>query len=385
MTEKNRKLLLGYNSSNLFVIAAEKEQVVFINTAAENHAKGKYLKRSVDIMLGEEIAEKARRAKDSLSFVTMQECLFFEFSCKLEIYPGDITVFIFTPHDGNVFDDIFPLEMTASFTETLRVPLTTLYQAMELTQSNMPAEVLGDEKTMRYFGAMEKSFFQLFHFFDNITSLIEVTNESLTFTPKNGDIVSFCASVTEKIQPVYELLGIPLTFESAEESVTFLFDPQKIERLILNLLSNSAKFTRPGNSVILKLTSFGNTAYISVTDKGSGIAPERLASVFYAYSDINRSSESGNRLGLSLVRSIAKLHGGNVALETKQNEGTTVTVSLSKALDSSLVLYQPIAEYELSGGFPPVLLDASNLLDSEAFSALRKRLKNSGNTTDKET
>jgi cell cycle sensor histidine kinase DivJ len=114
------------------------------------------------------------------------------------------------------------------------------------------------------------------------------------------------------------------------EPVIVEADQRALKQIVLNLLSNAMKFTHAGGSVTVSLTSDAAMLEITVADTGVGVAPEdlhRLGQPFEQAGDaISRAQGSG--LGLSLVRAFARLHGGEMSIESTLGEGTAVSVRL---------------------------------------------------------
>lgn len=108
-------------------------------------------------------------------------------------------------------------------------------------------------------------------------------------------------------------------------------DPQRIEQVLANLLSNAMRYTPSGGSVTIKLTADSHWAYISVTDTGSGIAPEDLPYVFdrfYRADAARAKATGGSGLGLSIAKQIVEAHGGAITVQSSLGVGTTFTVRL---------------------------------------------------------
>ncbi len=114
------------------------------------------------------------------------------------------------------------------------------------------------------------------------------------------------------------------------EPVNVEADQRAIKQIVLNLLSNAMKFTPAGGTITVVLNGDGDVLELCVADTGMGVAPEdltRLGQPFEQAGDaLSRSQGSG--LGLSLVRAFARLHGGEMAIESILGEGTAVTVRL---------------------------------------------------------
>src|SRR4029077_2902636 len=105
-------------------------------------------------------------------------------------------------------------------------------------------------------------------------------------------------------------------------------DPILFNRAIGNLVDNALRFTPDGGSIRIAIRDLRSSAEISVSDTGSGIAPEHLPHVFHRFyrADPSRSS-AGTGLGLALVKSIVDLHGGSASIESGVGRGTTVVLT----------------------------------------------------------
>jgi two-component system heavy metal sensor histidine kinase CusS len=132
----------------------------------------------------------------------------------------------------------------------------------------------------------------------------------------------------EKIAAFYQAPAEDRQIEITCEGEAKIFaDPVLFNRAIGNLIDNALRFTPDGGSIRISVASKNRQSEISVTDTGSGIAPEHLPHVFDRFyrADASRSS-AGSGLGLSLVKSIVDLHGGSATIESKLGRGTTVTL-----------------------------------------------------------
>jgi two-component system heavy metal sensor histidine kinase CusS len=142
-----------------------------------------------------------------------------------------------------------------------------------------------------------------------------------------------CAAV-EKIISFYQTLAEDRHVEIACTGGAEIFaDPILFNRAIGNLIDNALRFTPENGSIRIAIRAVAHAVEISVSDNGSGIAPEHLPRVFDRFyrADPSRSS-AGTGLGLSLVKSIVDLHGGSVSIESQLAGGTSVTLTFpSKA------------------------------------------------------
>lgn len=185
---------------------------------------------------------------------------------------------------------------------------------------------------------------------------------------RNGDIAGFCREVMEKAEPPARLLGIQLAFRCEKASHIIAMDSGRLERMMLNLLSNAFKFIRRDEKLVtLDVRVSREWVELILTDTGCGISQELLETVFDRYRHTQRLDPPPHGLGLGLpvCRRIAQEHGGVLLLTSQEGTGTTVTVSLpnkrSKLQQMNTFLV------DLGGGYNRTLAELSDALPSRAF------------------
>ena len=111
-------------------------------------------------------------------------------------------------------------------------------------------------------------------------------------------------------------------------------DPEKVEQILLNLLSNAIKFTEPGGEVTLSLENEPAFVAVRVTDTGTGIASDKLESVFEPFVQLNRTMSTPNNigtgLGLAISRDLARAMGGDITLTSEPNAGSIFILRLRR-------------------------------------------------------
>jgi len=122
-------------------------------------------------------------------------------------------------------------------------------------------------------------------------------------------------------------------------------DPDRLQQIVWNLISNAIKFTEAGGTIDVRLDVAGTCARISVTDTGQGISPEFLPSVFERFRQNDASStrrHGGLGLGLALVRELVELHGGSVrAASAGVDKGSTFTIDLPTIISPEILHAEP--------------------------------------------
>jgi signal transduction histidine kinase/ligand-binding sensor domain-containing protein/DNA-binding response OmpR family regulator len=162
---------------------------------------------------------------------------------------------------------------------------------------------------------------------------------------RQGDIIKFIAEVSTSFEDVAHQKKISFLVESELESYFTMFDHDKVERILFNLLSNSLKFTPSGGQICVMISlivkeevgasndgeTVPNDIQIKVIDNGVGIALESQAKVFDRFFQDNLPEgllNQGSGIGLSITKEFIKMHGGTIALESELNYGSCFIVTL---------------------------------------------------------
>ena len=172
----------------------------------------------------------------------------------------------------------------------------------------------------------------------NANRLLRVINQILDFRKVEGkqeklavreiDLVPFVGEIKSYFDSMASVRAISYTFTSSIKQCTLWIDPDLLERVFFNLLSNAFKFTPEGGSVRIELTEEGDRVFIQVIDTGSGIRPANLPHLFDRFYTEDRSMGTG--IGLHLVKEYIHMHGGEIHVESEPGQRTTFTVCLRK-------------------------------------------------------
>ena len=172
----------------------------------------------------------------------------------------------------------------------------------------------------------------------NANRLLRVINQILDFRKVEGkqeklavreiDLVPFVGEIKSYFDSMASVRAISYTFTSSIKQCTLWIDPDLLEKVCFNLLSNAFKFTPEGGSVRIELTEEGDRVFIRVVDTGSGIQPGNLPHLFDRFYTEDRSMGTG--IGLHLVKEYIHMHGGEIRVESEPGQRTTFTVCLRK-------------------------------------------------------
>ena len=172
----------------------------------------------------------------------------------------------------------------------------------------------------------------------NANRLLRVINQILDFRKVEGkqeklavreiDLVPFVGEIKSYFDSMASVRAISYTFTSSMKQCTLWIDPDLLEKVLVNLLSNAFKFTPEGGSVRIELTEEEDRVFIRVIDTGSGIQPGNLPHLFDRFYTEDRSMGTG--IGLQLVKEYIHMHGGEIHVKSEPGQRTTFTVCLRK-------------------------------------------------------
>lgn len=245
----------------------------------------------------------------------------------------------------------------------LKLSLGNIYSALERLAP--PDRRDQDPQLDRDAAVLCQGYFRVMRLAANLATAAGVDSAAMDL--RNGDIVELCRDVMERAEQSGRLLGLEVDFRCAKTSHIIAMDPQYVERLLLNLLSNAFKFTPRGGKVTLEVCIGLEQVELRLADTGCGIAPEHLDTVFDRYRQIDRvgAPPHGLGLGLPVCLRIAQAHGGRIALTSREGAGTTVAVSLPNKKVRTQKLGTFVVDY--AGGYDHTLLELADALPREAF------------------
>lgn len=240
-------------------------------------------------------------------------------------------------------------EFLATLGHELRNPLAPLVTGLHLLKASG-----GD--TPRVNGVtsvMERQLQHLVRLVDDLMEVSRITRGLVEIEHEPTDLVQVVRSAIDTSRPALDVASHALVVDVPGEPITVAGDAVRLTQVFANLLTNAAKYTNTGGKIWLTVTRAGETARVSVRDNGIGIAPAQLESVFDMFMQVDRSNrraQGGLGIGLTLVRSLIGMHGGQVhARSDGPGQGSEFVVELP-ALPTHAAATPGSATL---GGFPP--------------------------------
>lgn len=218
----------------------------------------------------------------------------------------------------------------ANMSHELRTPLNAIIGFSEM-MTHESFKALGEDRVAEYATLINDSGRHLLDVVNGILDMSKIESGSFDVMPEPFDLRDLIVNAVSLMQPAADKAGVHLLANLPADARELVADRRACKQIYLNLLSNAVKFTDPGGRVTASARFEGENVYLSVTDTGIGIdeidLPKLAVPFVQAQSSYDRRYE-GTGLGLSVVKGLAALHGGDLSIRSKLGEGTTVTVLL---------------------------------------------------------
>ncbi len=221
-------------------------------------------------------------------------------------------------------------EFLANMSHELRTPLNAIIGFSQMLQQETFGS-LGNTKNKEYADIIHNSGEHLHRIIGDILDLSKIEAGEETLYDEKIDLRIVINECIEMMSERAIKKGLSLSTDIQENIPLLIADRLKVKQILLNLLSNSIKFTPEGGEVITEITLADQQSIVlSVNDTGNGISPQDIEKVLEPFGQIGDAytrSHDGTGLGLTLVKSISELHGGTILIDSKLKVGTVITIT----------------------------------------------------------
>lgn len=233
-------------------------------------------------------------------------------------------------------------QFLSNMSHELRTPLTAILGFSQLIQTSALGETPEAwAKYKDYAGDVNQSAQHLLDMITDILDVARIESGSSRLQVADFDPRQVLADVMSMLEFQIDSSGINLFVDTDAAPESMISDSRAFKTIIINLISNALKYTKPGGHIRLKLRTDGNgRCQFSVADTGIGMDPTelpRLMRPFERYEDTFATQTSGLGIGLSLINSLVRLLRGEIDFDTAPNLGTTVTVTIPIFADGNSV------------------------------------------------
>lgn len=225
-------------------------------------------------------------------------------------------------------------ELLSCMSNEFKTPVNTILYTIELLQDKMKDSQMKINSNIdldKYMGLIRQNAYRLIRLINNLvdSNSIEAGEYTLNLGPHN--IVQIIKDISGSVEEYVQTKGIKLTFKTVIDELMIDCDPDKIERIMLNLISNAIKYTDEGGEINIRIEKDHSYLSIHVSDNGEGIHGDRLETIFERFAQgengLTRKRE-GSGIGLSLVKSLVQMHQGEVEVKSELSRGTEFIVKL---------------------------------------------------------
>jgi len=235
-------------------------------------------------------------------------------------------------------------EFLVNISHDLKTPLNVISATAQLVNMYCNSGELDEKKNsfIKYIDSINQNCYKLSKMINNIVDLSKIESGFFKLNVSNNNIVEVVEEIVMSVTNFTDSKGLNIIFDTDIEEKTIACDPEKVERIVLNLISNAIKFTDEGDEIFIQVKDKNEFVEISVKDTGIGIEKEHLNIIFDRFKQVDKSlsrNAEGTGIGLNLVKSIVELHGGRIYVESEFGKGSKFTVILpsGKVLKENLI------------------------------------------------
>ncbi|HEY8805062.1 MAG TPA: HAMP domain-containing sensor histidine kinase, partial [Clostridium sp.] len=235
-------------------------------------------------------------------------------------------------------------EFLVNISHELKTPLNVIFSTAQLFSMYCNSGSMDEKKDsiIKYIDSLKLNSYRLSKLINNIVDLSKIEAGFFKLSLSNNNIVEVVEAIVMSITTLTDSKGLNIIFDTDIEEKIIACDTEKVERIVLNLMSNAIKFSNEGDEIIVSIKDMNEFVEISVKDNGIGIEDEYLNIIFDRFKQVDKSlsrNAEGTGVGLSLVKSIVELAGGSIYAESEFGKGSKFTVMLpsGKVLQENMI------------------------------------------------
>jgi signal transduction histidine kinase len=223
-------------------------------------------------------------------------------------------------------------EFLAVMSHELRTPLNAIGGYAELIELGVRGPVTPEQRAD--LARLQKSQRHLLGLINGVLNYSRVEAGAVQYAVREVPLGEVLAACEGMVAPQMRARRLTFAFGGCDPALTVRADEEKLQQIVLNLLTNAGKFTEPEGQVTLECAAAGiDTVAIRVTDSGHGIAPEQQARIFEPFVQVDARlvrMQEGVGLGLAISRDLARGMGGDLTVESRLGAGSTFTLLLPR-------------------------------------------------------
>ncbi|SHK43679.1 PAS domain S-box-containing protein [Paramaledivibacter caminithermalis DSM 15212] len=222
-------------------------------------------------------------------------------------------------------------EFFANISHELRTPLNIILGSIQLLEmyNNDECKKISINKE-KYINIIKQNCYRLLKLVNNLIDITKIDTGFYKTDFQNCNIVDVVENITLSVVDYAKNKDISLIFDTNVEEKIIACDPDKMERIILNLLANAIKFTERQGNILVKINDNIDNIDISIKDDGIGIPEDEQQIIFERFKQVESTlsrSKQGSGIGLSLVKSLVEMHDGTISVKSEYGKGTEFIIN----------------------------------------------------------
>lgn len=230
----------------------------------------------------------------------------------------------------------FKTEFLTRAASNLKKPINTIFEVNKILDSK--SDIYNYSGMISYTKTVKRNSYRLKRVLNNIEEISKIEAGLYDRDFKIYDLVKFLKEIVELCKDYTIQKGLDISFESNRKEILLYMDKDKMEKIILNILSNAMKFTERGGKILVSVNVNQKDIIIGIEDNGTGIPSNKLDFIFENFEQVNRSLSriaEGTGVGLYLVKKLALIHHAKIKVNSKIGCGSKFEVVLEDTLIES--------------------------------------------------
>ncbi len=222
-------------------------------------------------------------------------------------------------------------EFVANVSHELKTPLTTIKSYAETILDNMDGGMMDKQMQQQFLEVIDSEADRMTRLVRNLLQLSSFDAKNVVFDKEFKDYNNLVNKAILKVKVTSEKKNQKILFHSEIEKAMGYFDYDRIEQVVLNILTNAIKYTENGGKILVSTKEDNGFIQIQISDTGMGIPKEDLKYVFDRFYRVDKARSrkmGGTGLGLAIAKEIVESHGGEIEITSTLDIGTNVIISL---------------------------------------------------------
>lgn len=221
-------------------------------------------------------------------------------------------------------------EFVLNISHDLRSPLNIILSILQCYKDEYK-DIKSGGQYQEHMESIKRNAYKILKLVNNLIDTTKLEKNHYSINRENLDVINLIEWNISSMDKYAKQKDISLVFDTNVEECVMALDPEAVDRIIMNLISNAIKFSPQGSCIYINAWKSINQLTISIKDQGIGIPKDEQKSIFnrFVQSSKNKKNEhTGSGIGLDLVRYLTKAHNGSVELRSEENIGSEFIIKL---------------------------------------------------------